>query len=94
METATRATRHAESREMEAYERVLTDAMIGDPTLFPRQDYVEKAWRIVDPILRDPAAAISYEPNTWGPSEANVIPTGGWHVPHPEVADDFRLVDI
>ena len=45
------ATRHARPAEMEAYERVLTDAMAGDPTLFARQDYVEEAWRIVDPAL-------------------------------------------
>ena len=45
------ATRHPEPTEMEAYERVLTDAMAGDATLFARQDYVEEAWRIVDPIL-------------------------------------------
>jgi len=88
------ATRHAESREMEAYERVLTDAMAGDPTLFARQDYVEEAWRIVDPILRNPGAVITYEPNTWGPSAVSIIPPGGWHIPHPEVADDFRLVDV
>jgi glucose-6-phosphate 1-dehydrogenase len=86
------ATRHAEAHEMEAYERVLTDAMAGDPTLFARQDYVEEAWRIVDPILRNPVSVIRYEPNTWGPSEATVIPPGGWHTPRPELADDFRLV--
>jgi glucose-6-phosphate 1-dehydrogenase len=88
------ATRHPESREIEAYERVLTDAMAGDPTLFARQDYVEEAWRIVDPILRNPVSVVTYEPNTWGPSEAAVIPPGGWHIPHPELNDDFRLVDF
>jgi glucose-6-phosphate 1-dehydrogenase len=88
------ATRHAESQEMEAYERVLTDAMAGDPTLFARQDYVEEAWRIVDPILRNPGDVITYKPNTWGPSAVSVVPPGGWHIPHPEVADDFRLVDV
>ena len=37
---------------MDAYERVLGDAMAGDPTLFAREDYVEEAWRIVDPVLK------------------------------------------
>jgi glucose-6-phosphate 1-dehydrogenase len=39
-------------RDMDAYERVLTDAMAGDATLFARQDYVEEAWRILDPVLK------------------------------------------
>ncbi|MBB6144499.1 glucose-6-phosphate 1-dehydrogenase [Silvibacterium bohemicum] len=88
------ATRHAESREMEAYERVLTDAMAGDPTLFARQDYVEEAWRIVDPILQSPVPVVPYEPHTWGPSREAVTPPGGWHIPRREIADDFRLVDL
>ena len=45
------AGRHPSAGEMDAYERVLTDAMAGDPTLFAREDYVEEAWRIVDPVL-------------------------------------------
>jgi glucose-6-phosphate 1-dehydrogenase len=88
------ATRHAGSQEMDAYERVLTDAMAGDPTLFARQDYVEEAWRIVDPILRTPVSVVAYEPNTWGPSGKGIVPPGGWHIPRPEVADDFRLVEM
>src|SRR6202044_4070062 len=46
------ACRHPQQGEMEAYEKVLTDAMAGDATLFARQDYVEEAWRIVDPMLK------------------------------------------
>jgi glucose-6-phosphate 1-dehydrogenase len=46
------ACRHPRPEDMEAYERVLTDAMAGDSTLFARQDYVEEAWRIVDPVLK------------------------------------------
>jgi glucose-6-phosphate 1-dehydrogenase len=46
------ASRHPCAREMDAYERVLTDAMAGDATLFAREDYVEEAWRIVDPALK------------------------------------------
>jgi glucose-6-phosphate 1-dehydrogenase len=65
--------------ELSAYERVLGDAMEGDATLFARQDYVEEAWRIVDPIL-DPSLPLhEYAPHTWGPAEADTIaPAGGW----------------
>lgn len=75
------ATHHAGPQEMEAYERVLTDAMAGDSTLFARQDYVEEAWRIVDPILRDVPPPISYEAHTWGPSDQGIVPPGGWNDP-------------
>jgi len=54
---------------MDAYERLLGDAMRGDPTLFAREDYVEQAWRIVEPALGNVTPAYTYEPNTWGPSE-------------------------
>ena len=55
------------SEDMDAYERVLTDAMAGDATLFARQDYVEEAWRIVDPALKADTPVFAYEPQTWGP---------------------------
>src|ERR1700693_5572496 len=76
-------SRHPAADEMDAYERVLGDAMAGDPTLFAREDYVEEAWRIVDPVLKAPPGIIEYEPNTWGPSEAEqrVSPPGGWQNP-------------
>ncbi len=68
--------------EMDAYERVLGDAMKGDATLFARQDYVEEAWRIVDPVLKKATPVYQYDPNTWGPSEVErVTPMGGWHNP-------------
>jgi glucose-6-phosphate 1-dehydrogenase len=68
--------------EMEAYERVLTDAMIGDATLFAREDYVEEAWRIVDPAIEAGTPVFEYEPKTWGPSETHSVePPGGWHNP-------------
>src|SRR5215467_13186543 len=69
--------------EMEAYERLLGDAMAGDSTLFAREDYVEEAWRIVDPILKLNTPAYEYEPGTWGPREVEekVAPPGGWHNP-------------
>ena len=69
-------------RDMDAYERVLTDAMDGDATLFARQDYVEEAWRIVDPALQAGTPVFEYEPQTWGPKELDrVSPPGGWQDP-------------
>jgi glucose-6-phosphate 1-dehydrogenase len=68
--------------EMDAYERVLGDAMAGDATLFAREDYVEEAWRIVDPVLKAGTPVFEYEPNTWGPAQVeNVTPSGGWQNP-------------
>jgi glucose-6-phosphate 1-dehydrogenase len=69
--------------EMDAYERVLGDAMTGDATLFAREDYVEEAWRIVDPILKSGTPVFDYEPNSWGPDmvEQMVTPPGGWQNP-------------
>jgi len=66
--------------EMDAYERVLGDAMHGDATLFAREDYVEEAWRIVDPVLKAGTPIHEYEPGTWGPKEADsrVAPSDGW----------------
>jgi glucose-6-phosphate 1-dehydrogenase len=65
------------------YDRLLTDAMAGDPLLFAREDEVEAAWRVVDPILHDPPAVEPYEPGTWGPPRADalVAGVGGWHEP-------------
>jgi glucose-6-phosphate 1-dehydrogenase len=77
------ASHHADATEMDAYERVLGDAMAGDATLFARQDYVEEAWRIVDPVLRAGTPVEEYEPGSWGPREVEraVSPAGGWHDP-------------
>jgi glucose-6-phosphate 1-dehydrogenase len=76
------ASRHPEAGEMDAYERVLGDAMRGDQTLFAREDYVEEAWRIVDPVLRANSPVHEYLPGTWGPPEARAVsPEGGWHDP-------------
>jgi glucose-6-phosphate 1-dehydrogenase len=71
----------SEESEMGAYARLLGDAMVGDTTLFGRQDAVEAAWRIVDPVLRQDAPVIEYEPGTWGPREADalVADVGGWN---------------
>ena len=88
------ASRHVRPGEMEAYERVLSDAIAGDPTLFARQDYVEEAWRIVDPLLKANTPIYPYEPHTWGPAEADatVCPPGGWDHPRPEEQEDFRVI--
>lgn len=76
------AVHHPSAREMEAYERVLGDAMAGDATLFAREDYVEEAWRIVDPALKNGTPVYEYEPNSWGPAEVDrVTPVTGWHNP-------------
>jgi glucose-6-phosphate 1-dehydrogenase len=75
------ASRHPGSNEMDAYERVLGDAMAGDRTLFAREDYVEEAWRIVDPVLKSGTPVHEYEPGNWGPADAEVTPPGGWHDP-------------
>jgi glucose-6-phosphate 1-dehydrogenase len=75
--------RQPTASEMDAYERVLGDAMDGDATLFARQDYVEEAWRIVDPVLKLNTPVYEYAPGTWGPKEVadRVIPPGGWTDP-------------
>ena len=76
------ASRRPKAGEMDAYERVLGDAMEGDPTLFAREDNVEEAWRIVDPVLKADTPVYEYEPGTWGPKEADAVtPPGGWHNP-------------
>jgi glucose-6-phosphate 1-dehydrogenase len=68
--------------EMDAYERVLGAAMVGDASVFAREDYVEQAWRIVEPVLKLNTPAYSYRPNSWGPKEVErVTPPGGWTNP-------------
>jgi glucose-6-phosphate 1-dehydrogenase len=77
------ASHHPDAQEMDAYERVLGDAMAGDATLFAREDYVEEAWRIVDPVLKAGTPVYEYEPGTWGPREVDqkVVPPSGWQNP-------------
>jgi glucose-6-phosphate 1-dehydrogenase len=69
--------------EAEAYERLIGDAMAGDATLFAREDGVEEAWRIVDPVLRLATPVHPYEPGSWGPEAAAAMTDrlGGWHPP-------------
>jgi glucose-6-phosphate 1-dehydrogenase len=76
------ATSSAGVGEMDAYERLLGAAMTGDNSLFAREDYVEEAWRIVDPVLKKGTPVYPYATNTWGPAEvARVTPPGGWEAP-------------
>ena len=83
LQTELQASRRPGPNEMDAYERVLTDALSGDRALFAREDYVEEAWRIVDPILLAGAlpAPQPYEPGSWGVSNDAVTPPGGWQNP-------------
>ena len=69
--------------ELEPYERLLGDAMRGDALLFVRQDAVEAAWAIVEPILGNVTPVYEYAPHTWGPAEADRLAAdiGGWHNP-------------
>ena len=77
------AHQHTEPDEMDAYERLLTDAIEGDATLFAREDYIEEAWRIVDPVLKAHTPVYEYAPGTWGPEEVQqrIVPPDGWHNP-------------
>ncbi len=77
------AVKYTSNDEMDAYQRLLSDAMRGDPMLFVRQDAVEAAWAIVEPILGDCCPTELYEPGTWGPPDSRVLAAdiGGWHDP-------------
>jgi glucose-6-phosphate 1-dehydrogenase len=76
-------SQQSDPAEMGAYEELLYDAVQGNSGRFARQDYVEEAWRIVDPILDDAAPVYEYEPGTWGPpqSSALIAPNGEWFDP-------------
>jgi glucose-6-phosphate 1-dehydrogenase len=81
--TVTEEPAQGQDGRMDAYERLLGDAMNGDATLFARQDVVEAAWAIVDPVIHGPSPMFMYEPGTWGPPEADALVTdvGGWNTP-------------
>jgi glucose-6-phosphate 1-dehydrogenase len=76
-------TDEPDADEMGAYERLLGEAMKGDQALFAREDYVEAAWKIVEPILDNATPIYEYTPGTWGPEEvvAELAPINGWHNP-------------
>jgi glucose-6-phosphate 1-dehydrogenase len=81
--TELKLVQRPEGEEMEAYERLLGDAMAGDHLLFTRQDAVEAQWAIVQPILGDVTPALEYQPGTWGPAAADRLTAevDGWHNP-------------
>jgi glucose-6-phosphate 1-dehydrogenase len=70
-------------RERAAYDRLLGDAMTGKTALFAREDSVEAAWAVVDPVLKNHHRALAYAPGTWGPAEADALiaEEGRWHNP-------------
>jgi glucose-6-phosphate 1-dehydrogenase len=73
---------HSDPYELTAYEELLSDAVCGLSARFARQDYVEEAWRIVEPALGEETPVFEYDKGTWGPVEADaVMPPGGWMNP-------------
>lgn len=81
--TELEVVRHPDGDEMQAYERLLGDALAGDATLFARQDGVEAAWTVVGSVLGSVTPVHEYECGTWGPPEAEPLAAelGGWHCP-------------
>ena len=71
---------HSRAGDLKPYEELLGDAMRGDPFRFAREDYVEEAWRIVDPVIAAGTPIHEYEPGSWGPKEADALVPGGWFV--------------
>jgi glucose-6-phosphate 1-dehydrogenase len=69
--------------EMTPYERLLGDALAGKGALFTREDSVEAAWAVVEPVLANHHPALPYAPGSWGPKEADelIAPHGRWHKP-------------
>lgn len=87
--TELRLVHHPQGDEMDAYERLLGDAMSGDATLFASQEGVEAAWAVVEPILGSVTPVHEYEPGSWGPPEAGKLTAGicgcnspVWLLPH------------
>ncbi len=75
--------RHESRVEMSPYERLLSNAIAGDTSLFTRDDAVEAAWRVVDPILGSTTPVIEYAQGTWGPRQSDQVISGidSWHNP-------------
>ncbi len=85
--TELKVINHAHGEEMEAYERLLSDAIVGDGTLFAGQDGVEAAWEVVQPVLGLVTPVHDYQPGTWGPPEvenltAHISGSPVWPLPH------------
>ena len=68
--------------QLEAYERLILDAMRGDRMLFTRADGIERLWELSAPLLDDPSPVVPYSPGSWGPESANeVIAPRSWRLP-------------
>jgi glucose-6-phosphate 1-dehydrogenase len=80
---------HQAAGQMEPYERLIGDAMVGDSTLFAREDAVEAAWAVVEPVLGAEMPVHLYGRGSWGPPEADRIVErhGRWHDPQPVAAE-------
>jgi glucose-6-phosphate 1-dehydrogenase len=76
----------SQPHEQSPYERLLGDAMAGDGALFTREDAIEAAWAVVDPVLKKHPRAFPYKRGGWGPKEADKImaPDECWHNPGPD----------
>jgi glucose-6-phosphate 1-dehydrogenase len=74
------ATQHTKPEDILPYEELLADAIVGNQARFARVDYVEEAWRILDPLLKNMPPVRTYKPGTWGPVEAEKLAEadGGW----------------
>jgi len=78
------ASHQPDADEPDAYEQLLGDALRGETFRFAREDYVEEAWRIVDPVLTAETPLFPYEPGSWGPREAEaLVAPERWHDPSP-----------
>jgi glucose-6-phosphate 1-dehydrogenase len=77
------ATQNCGGEDLLPYEELLGDAMVGNQTWFARQDYVEQAWRILDPVLKNPPPVHDYEGGTWGPAEADALTKEHGHWSNP-----------
>ena len=70
------------AHQLEAYERLIHDALIGDRTLFTRSDGIERLWEVCAPVLDDPPSVHPYLPGSWGPIAAQeLIAPRRWHLP-------------
>jgi glucose-6-phosphate 1-dehydrogenase len=80
-----------QSEILDAYELLLLEAMEGDHTLFIRQDGVERAWEILEPLLRHPPLLHQYDQGSWGPAESDaLIHPRKWHVTDEHDAPDYQ----
>jgi len=93
--TELRLVHHQDKNEMLPYERLLGEAMEGDTSLFAREDSVDAAWAIVQPILGDVTPVHEYAPGSWGPIDADRLTAdvGGWHAMFPQGANHHRVAD-